>query len=128
MVGREGCKGIDVSTLQILIPVVWAVVATLVGLALYRTSEAMVQVRAARVAGSAAIAVLAFYGLYRATPASLLTHGGHLEVIQQQVDEAISRNHDASVDCISGDRKHCQDELAAVAARLESVKTTLVKE
>jgi hypothetical protein len=115
------------STLQILMPVVWTIVSTVVGLALYRTSEAIVQVRSARVAGSAAIALLAFYGLYRATPTSLLTNGSgdHVESLRSQVDEAITRKTEAMTDCLSGDREHCRNELAAIEARLSSMQKML---
>jgi hypothetical protein len=62
--------------LTLLLPVLWAVIATLIGLALYKTSKALFESqksnttasRRIRLTGSVTIAALAFYGMKWATP------------------------------------------------------------
>lgn len=67
-------------TLTLLLPVIWAVVSTAIGLILYRSSEAMFEAshlsdggkKRIRLTGSVVIAALAFYGMKLATPQSRL--------------------------------------------------------
>ncbi len=67
----------------LFMPVVWIVVATLVALALYKTSGAVVeqvvksdaQQRSVRLVGSVAIAIVVFVLLWRVTPALDLAPG-----------------------------------------------------
>lgn len=109
------------SLLQIFLPVIWTVVAVLVGLVLYKTSESVVQVRVARVTGSAAIAAIAFYGLYRATPRELLAPSttGNLSIpvasmklTQRYVEEALSNvRDDLAPHCQAGAVHKVQDAL-----------------
>ena len=62
--------------LTLLLPVLWAVIAMLIGLALYKTSKAFFESqskntsasRTLRLTGSVTIAALAFYGMKWATP------------------------------------------------------------
>ena len=63
--------------LPVLLPIIWAVVATLVALALYKTSKAFFegrsandggQVRRIRLVGSVVIAAVTFGALWRVTP------------------------------------------------------------
>jgi hypothetical protein len=70
--------------LKLLVPVLWAMVAALIGRWLYRYSTAKFHVRWAGFTGSAAIALACFYGLYRATPRSLIERVPPGEII---VDE-----------------------------------------
>jgi hypothetical protein len=61
-----------VDTVRILLPVVWTAVAAGVGLLLYRYSKAKVEQSGVALGGAAAIAAVTFYGLYIATPKSVL--------------------------------------------------------
>jgi hypothetical protein len=65
--------------IRLLLPVIWAIVSTAIGLILYRTSSAFFEdtqqtqgsKRKIRIVGSICIAALAYIGLWRATPTSL---------------------------------------------------------
>jgi hypothetical protein len=65
----------------LLLPVLWAIISAAIALVLYRTSEALFEsversktrTRRIRLAGSVAIAALAFYGMSKYTPSSRLT-------------------------------------------------------
>ena len=67
--------------LRTLLPVIWLLVSTLIALLLYRSSSALFEeerasqggVRRVRLVGSVTIAALAFLGVWRATPTSILT-------------------------------------------------------
>jgi hypothetical protein len=62
--------------LSLVLPVLWALIGTLIGLLLYRSSSAFFSstqktqkgTRAIRLTGSIAIAAIAFYGMKAATP------------------------------------------------------------
>jgi hypothetical protein len=111
--------------LQIVMPVLWTIVSTLVALALYKTSKVIVQAKGARVAGSAAIAVLAFYGLFRATPTKLLEPPAaqeRYEVLQRDLDNAAARMPEAKKDCLSADHDHCLAALATIEANLQNAQ------
>jgi ABC-type phosphate transport system auxiliary subunit len=68
----------DVITL--FLPVIWAVIATIIGLALYKTSDAFFESsqnsggasKKIRLVGSVTIAAVAFYGMKLATPSNRL--------------------------------------------------------
>lgn len=65
----------------LLLPVLWAIISAAIAMMLYRTSEALFEsveksktrTRRIRLAGSVAIAALAFYGMSKYTPSSRLT-------------------------------------------------------
>jgi hypothetical protein len=67
-------------TLSLLLPILWALIATVVGLLLYKTSEALFEskqkdetgTKRLRLLGSVTIAALAFYGMKYATPSERL--------------------------------------------------------
>lgn len=70
----------NLDILSLLLPILWAVIATGIGLVLYKTSEALfestsvsnVGKRRIRLVGSVTIAALAFYGMKLATPSDRL--------------------------------------------------------
>jgi len=59
-----------VEILKIVLPIVWVVVASLVGWFLYRYSTTKLDTKWVVVTGAFLIAAACFYGLYRATPRS----------------------------------------------------------
>src|SRR4051812_25442522 len=66
--------------ITLLLPVIWAVIATVIGTVLYKTSQALFEQtnyskagrRTIRLVGSVTIAALAFGGMWYATPSSRL--------------------------------------------------------
>ena len=74
---------------RVSIPIVWVIVSTLVGLALYRFSSTRVETRWVRVSGAGATFVLAFILLYRVTPQSLLVPDEVKDwrAVQQELDQ-----------------------------------------
>jgi hypothetical protein len=62
--------------LTLMLPIIWAITSTLIGMLLYRSSNALFEqesvdkqrTRRIRLAGSVVIAVVAFIGMQRATP------------------------------------------------------------
>ena len=97
------------SALQIFLPVIWTAVATGVGLLLYRTSQARVTLKGVRVAGSAAIALLAFYGMYRATPPTLLSPRlDSAALLKLDLDDSLDTLKQAKSDCgVAGGTNVC---------------------
>src|SRR5580700_9207361 len=59
-------------TLTLVLPILWVLVATFVGLVLYKSSSAIFRGKGLRLTGSVVIAGLAFYGMLRATPSGRL--------------------------------------------------------
>ncbi|MCF6368345.1 hypothetical protein [Rhizobium halophilum] len=98
--------------LPVFLPVIWLLVATIVALILYRTSETLFEERAAkstqgrrvRLTGSVVIAALAFYGLKTSTStAALDVRTGYLPVnevranlLAQKLATAASQLHIAN--------------------------------
>jgi hypothetical protein len=72
--------------MRILLPVLWAVVATAIGAFLYRYSTAKFETKWVMFTGAAAIAAGCFYGLYRATPRSLMERIRPGEVVVERPD------------------------------------------
>jgi hypothetical protein len=58
--------------LRLLLPVLWAVVSTVIGWFLYKWSTAKIESKGAAFTGAAVIAAAAFYGMFVATPRRLL--------------------------------------------------------
>lgn len=58
--------------IRVIIPIAWVLLSAAVGLALYKYSAAKVETRWVVLTGAASIFVVTFFGLYKATPESLL--------------------------------------------------------
>lgn len=125
----------------IFLPVIWAIVATGIGMLLYRSSKALftastTQVRGIRLTGSAAIAAVAFFGIKWATPAATLNvvDPGQVVVSQSALetvaakaddleDELVTANGDVAtcvsvIDCrerVAGARGKATELTAAIA-------------
>jgi hypothetical protein len=71
-----------------LLPILWAAISTVIALLLYRTSSAFFEqeakaadgTRRIRLVGSVVIAAVVFVGLWRVTPAAVLTGAGRDQV------------------------------------------------
>lgn len=123
----------------LLLPVAWALVATLIGIVLYRSSDAFFeqfsaskgQKRTLRLTGSIVIAALAFYGMKISTPEQNLVANapGMLQVsstelrsMENKVDENIN---DLIVleSCLELDQSgNCRNQLLLLHSRLRELK------
>jgi hypothetical protein len=92
----------DLDTLTLLLPIAWAITATLIGLLLYKSSTAFFdqstnanqQTKRIRLTGSVVIAALAFYGLKLTTPAERLL-GSRKDMVTVDIN-ALERVKDSS--------------------------------
>lgn len=60
-----------IDLLRIVLPLIWAVLAALIGWFLYRYGTVKIETRWAAITGAVVIALLFFYGMYRVTPGSI---------------------------------------------------------
>jgi hypothetical protein len=78
--------------MRVLLPVVWALIATAIGLVLYRTSRAVVVSSKIRLGGAAAIAAVAFMAISHATyQGSIPVREGELRELQSSAREAATK-------------------------------------
>jgi hypothetical protein len=115
------------SVLQLFVPIVWMVIATIVGLVLYRTSKAVVRLKSIRVAGSAAIALVAFYGMYKATPLSLLAspYSERARVLQRDLADSLETLNGATKDCLAPGPELCRRALITLQSQLKRADADL---
>jgi hypothetical protein len=86
--------------LRLLLPVLWAVVATVIGWFLYKWSTAKIESKRLAFTGAVVIAAMAFYGMFRATPASLLLDP-QLGAASRAAAELADTAAQADKDCIA---------------------------
>lgn len=129
-------------TLKLLLPVMWALVATAIGLLLYKTSRATIdgshlsdsnKVRV-RFLGSVAIAALAFFAMKWATPESSrrtnfegLTYvaPGSLEQLQRET-LALQRTQQRLAACLAGgDAAACLRQLEEATSAGDAVSRSV---
>lgn len=123
----------------LLLPVAWAVIATLIGIVLYRSSEAVFEnftgsngaKRSLRLTGSVVIAALAFYGIKVSTPAQNLVaaNPGMAQVPVAEVRLAISKANENVNDlvvlesCLELDQSgKCRDQLTVLQNRARELQ------
>jgi hypothetical protein len=114
---------------RVFIPVIWAIVSTLIGLVLYKTSEAFFETRhrqdrnsrTIRLVGSAAIAGFAFFGLKWSTPEYMLrgySHD-HLSILLDETRSAlVNLEGCASISPPS----ECKPDISALRQRIDSTR------
>jgi hypothetical protein len=122
--------------LRLVLPVVWAVVASGVGWWLYRYSTAKLETRWVAFTGAAAIAAACFYGLYRATPRSLiervppgvvLVDESSLARIRDLVRDQARAIETAMTRCVAEVRQdeNCEDALRSLRATVVQVQAAI---
>jgi hypothetical protein len=129
----------NVELLRALLPVLWAVVSTFIGLVLYRSSAAFFEqtrqkpgsTRKIRLVGSICIAAIAFYGLRESTPTALLTgvpkdsqliRSSDLQGIVEAAEQADSALLKLTACANITQPSQCQAELSAVRDRISQVR------
>jgi hypothetical protein len=132
---REGLPadpGLDWETkvmaiLLLLLPILWALVGTGVGLLLYKTSAALFEstersetkTKRIRATGSVVIAGAAFCGMWRATPSDLAQQASKLGEQAREVDRA-------SLAVAACDASACQQACSREVTDLRAKTTELV--
>ena len=134
--------------LPIFLPILWAIVATVIALVLYKTSKALFEsndipqlsAKRMRLTGSVVIAALAFLGMKWATPDSLLEAAdAHSKLIPRQLLldqlDAVKDTESALVELsacaeMGGSFLACTDQLriARNSARRARERATLIGE
>ncbi|BCG65195.1 MAG: hypothetical protein methR_P3020 [Methyloprofundus sp.] len=126
----------------LFLPVAWALIATLIGIVLYKSSDAFFeqtsgqknQKRTLRLTGSVVIAALAFYGIKNATPDQnlLATAPGMLQVSiaeLQSIESKLEENiNDLLIleSCLELDQTgNCRDQLVRLQSRFRDAKHIL---
>ena len=119
--------------LRLVLPVLWAVVAAAVGWWLYRYSTAKLETRWMAFTGAAAIAAACFYGLYRATPRSLiervppgvtLVDESAIERMRDLVRDETQAVETALARCVAEAKREeqCDDSLRSLQGSLVQLK------
>jgi hypothetical protein len=116
-------------TLRLLLPVVWSVISTVVGLTLYRTTTARLKSKSMAIAGSALIAAACFFGLDRATPTALRVGRDELQLrnVRNILAEGNQHLQVATTACTDTTRNelNCAEELAAVRSIFRRVSDAM---
>jgi hypothetical protein len=119
---------------RLFLPVIWALVGTLIGLVLYRSSSAFFEqvkrkngaVRKVRLVGSICIAAVVYLGLWRATPTSLqtgvpddskLVPKQELRAAVEALEQAVAAVSSVEGCAAAAAASKCQSELATLRAR-----------
>ena len=116
-------------TLLVLLPIVWALVATGIALLLYKTSATFFEskevnatrTKRIRATGSVVIAGAAFFGMWVATPSDHVKKLARLHDLAQDVDRA-------SLAIGGCDASACQHACTPEVHRLRESTTALVQE
>lgn|GEM_PF-2921978 len=130
--------------LTLLLPVIWAIIATVIGLALYKTSDAFFEstqknkqgAKKIRLVGSVTIAALAFYGMRLATPSQRLQGINEGAVIVNSSDvkalyELSTKLDNSSLElegCVhTEDIEDCSRKVEDVRNQISSLNASLIK-
>lgn len=115
--------------LRILLPVVWAVVAAVIGWLLYKRSTSRIELKWVAFTGAAVIAAAAFYGMYRATPTGLLADP-QLGAAARAAGELVNATRQAAKECIAQpdpQRLRCADAMQDLHARSAQLQELLYR-
>ncbi|WP_322418910.1 hypothetical protein [Mesorhizobium huakuii] len=128
--------------LRLILPIIWALTATAIGLVLYRSSSAFFEqkrnkdgeTRRIRLVGSVVIASIAFFGLQHVTPDSSLTgvppdsiliSKFELTEIQEAAEQANAAMGDLLGCAAITTPSQCKAEMDVVRDRLNNIRVRL---
>jgi hypothetical protein len=117
--------------ITLVLPVIWAIVATIIGIVLYRTSSALfhsverskTRTRTIRLTGSVAIAAFAFFAMKLATPTERLRTTN--TVVASQIGEIERATLEAQAALTNDDPSTCRAALTRITAATTAVRTAM---